>query len=180
MAIELGIDVMQSVLAVLTLIFGLLFARFFTSFLSDLFKTEKLKKFLEKWNINEPEIDFGMMITRYFLYALTCLLAIAQFTFGMALMQLFAIVFIIVLFLIILYSMREFIPNTAAGLYIKRNDILKEGDKVFVDGFKGEVKTIDLISTTIETEDKRIVIIPNSIVTRRKIIKSGDVEKKER
>lgn len=180
MAIELGIDIMQSVLAILTLIFGLLFARFFTSFLSDLLKTDRVKRLLEKWDINEPEIDFGTMLIRYFLYALTCLLAIAQFTFGMAFIQLFAVIFIFVLFLIIVYSMREFIPNTAAGLYIRRNNILKEGDNLFVDGFKGEVMNIDLLSTTIETEDHRIVIIPNSIVTRRKIIKSGDVEKKER
>ena len=180
MAIELGIDMMQSLLAVLTLIFGLLFSRFFTSFISDVFKTEKFRKILERWSIDEPEVDFGTMIIRYFLYALTCLFAIAQFTFGMALLQIFAIIFIVMLFLIILYSMREFIPNTAAGLYIKRNDILKEGDEVFVDGFKGEVKNIELLSTTIETEDKRVVIIPNSIVTRRKIIKSGNVEKQER
>jgi small conductance mechanosensitive channel len=180
MAIELGINIMQSVLAVLTLIFGLLFARFFSSFIADLMKTERLKKFLQRWDIEEPEVDFMAMILRYFLYAFTCLLAIAQFTFGMAFIQLFAVIFIVVLFLIIVYSMREFIPNTAAGLYIKRNKILKTGNSVFIDGFKGQVKDIDLLSTTIETEDGRVVIIPNSIITRRKIIKTADAEKEER
>ncbi len=80
----------------------------------------------------------------------------------------------------IIYAMKEFIPNTAAGLYITRRSIIKEGDDIFVDEFKGKVQKIDLLSTTLITEDNRIVIIPNSIITRRKIIKSAAVEKEER
>ena len=180
MALEIDPQWLQVILAVLTLVFGLLFSRFFTSFLADLLKTERMKKFLSRWNVQEHEVDFITMLLRYLLYVITCLLAIAQFTFGAAFMQVFAVIFVVVLFLIIVYAMKEFLPNTAAGLYINRNELIKEGDEIFVDEFKGKVSRIDMLSTTLVTEDGRTVIIPNSIITRRKIIKSAAAEKEER
>lgn len=180
MALEIDPGIMQAVLAVLTLVFGLLFARFFTGFLGDLLKTNRIKRFLQRWNIQEHEVDFSVMLIRYLLYIITVLLAIAQFTVGMIFIQIFAIVFIVILFLIIVYAMKEFLPNTAAGLYINRNELIREGEEIFVDEFKGKVQRIDLLSTTMITEDKRVVIIPNSIITRRKIIKSASAEKEER
>ena len=104
----------------------------------------------------------------------------AQFTLGLLVIQVVAIIFVVIMFLVLAYSLKEFIPNAAAGMYINRNKIVEVGDDVSVDEYRGKVKDISLLSTTIVTGDNQIVIIPNSIVTRRKIIKSMDVEGKER
>jgi small-conductance mechanosensitive channel len=164
-------DLFTVVRAVLTLVIGFMLGRFASSFFADLLKGERVQNLLKPRGYGELEVDLMAAMLRYFIYVLVFLVVIMQFGVGELVVQLIATVFILVLFLIMAYSLKEFIPNVAAGLYINRNEIFEVGETLQIDEFKGEVIKKGVLSTIIVTEDKKVVIIPNSIVARRKIIK---------
>lgn len=165
-------DLFTVVRAVLTLGIGFMLGRFASGFFVDVLKGEKMQKLLKPRGYGKLEVDLMAAMLKYFIYVLVFLVVIMQFGVGETVVQIIAVVFILVLFLIMAYSLKEFIPNVAAGLYINRNEIFEVGEVVQIDEFKGEVIKKGVLSTIILTEDKKVVIIPNSIVARRKIIKS--------
>jgi len=170
----------QIIFAMLTLIVGFLIAKYTSEFIRDILKSERMMKILKPIGYTEAEIDFLTLLLKYLIYIVAVLAAIAQFAMGSIVIQIVAIIFVIILFLIISYSLKEFVPNAAAGMYIHRNRMIQVGEDVSVDEYRGKVKDVGLLSTTIVTDDNRIAIIPNSIITRRKIIKSINVEGERR
>ena len=162
----------QGVIAILTLVVGFLIAKYLSEFIRDLLKTDRIMKRLKPHGYSEAEVDFMTLLLRYLIYVIAILAAMAQFALGLFIIQIVAIIFVVIMFLVLSYSLKEFIPNAAAGMYINRNKMIEIGDDVSVDEYRGKVKDISLLSTTIVTADNQVVIIPNSIVTRRKIIKS--------
>jgi len=167
------LDWLVVVRAVLTLVVGFMLGKFASDFVADMLKSDRVQKLLKPRGYGEIEVDLIASMLKYLIYVLVFLVAIMQFGVGELLVQAIAIIFILVLFLIVAYSLKEFIPNVAAGLYINRNEIFEVGDSVQIDEFTGRVVKRGVLSTIIETVDRKTVIIPNSIVARGKIIKSS-------
>jgi small-conductance mechanosensitive channel len=171
-------DLITVLRSILTLGIGFILGRLLSGFVADVLKGETMQKILKPRGYGELEVDLLAAMMKYFIYVLVFLVVIMQFGFGEFVVQTIAVIFILVLFLIMAYSLKEFIPNVAAGLYINRNEIFEEGDTIQIDEFKGRVIRKGVLSTIIKTEDRKIIIIPNSIVARRKIIKipTADVQ----
>jgi small-conductance mechanosensitive channel len=171
-------DLITVLRSILTLGIGFVLGRLLSGFVADVLKGETMQKLLKPRGYGELEVDLLAAMLKYFVYVLVFLVVIMQFGVGEVVVQTIAIIFILVLFLIMAYSLKEFIPNVAAGLYINRNEIFEEGDNIQIDEFKGKVIRKGVLSTIIKTEDRKVIIIPNSIVARRKVIKipTADVQ----
>jgi len=61
------------------------------------------------------------------------------------------------------FALRDAISNLLSGILIIIYKPFRRNDHIFVAGFEGKVTAIDLRYTTIETEEKTI-LIPNSIL----------------
>lgn len=57
------------------------------------------------------------------------------------------------------------LSNLASGIIIMVSHPFKSGDYIISSGVEGTVQSIDLLFTTIETDDKRSVTIPNASLT---------------
>jgi len=57
------------------------------------------------------------------------------------------------------------LSNLASGIIIMMSSIFKSGDYIIAAGVEGTVKSIDLLFTTIATDDKRTITIPNASLT---------------
>jgi small-conductance mechanosensitive channel len=159
------------ILAGVTLGVGILLAKFLSDFLRDFLKKEEVMRKLRELGYEEPVVDLIIFALRYAIYVIAFIVALAQFGFGVIVLQLIAIVSLAIIAFVILYSIRDFIPNAASGIYIHRSKLIKIGDEIDVDGFKGRVVEVGLLVTTLKDEEGKLMIIPNSLLTKRKIIK---------
>jgi small-conductance mechanosensitive channel len=69
---------------------------------------------------------------------------------------------------ILILSIKEILPDFTAGLHLKNT--LRRGELIKVDGHKGQVESIDAISTTLREGTKRVVL-PNSLLVKKAIEK---------
>ena len=68
-------------------------------------------------------------------------------------------------------SIKDFMPNMFAGFFIHQKRFIKEGDIIKVDNIKGKIVHVNLVETTIETKQGDIIYIPNSLLTKKTIVK---------
>ena len=69
---------------------------------------------------------------------------------------------------LLIFSIKDTLPEFTAGLYLKKN--LKKGESISISGYKGVVETIDAVSVTLRDGEKRIVI-PNTMLVRNPVEK---------
>lgn len=72
---------------------------------------------------------------------------------------------------LILLAFKDFIPNAFASFWIHQKKLIEIGDEIEVKDISGKVIEITLTETKIETKDKEIVLIPNSLLLKEKIKK---------
>jgi len=63
------------------------------------------------------------------------------------------------------FALKDTLSNLAAGVMILINKPFHLGDEIEVSGNKGQVKSVSISNTTLFTEDKVKVIIPNTVIT---------------
>ncbi len=156
------------VIAFLSILLGLLGGRMLQELLEHILSKPQIKRTLE---MNESTGVFIANGTKYVVYFFAFLLAIYQFPVGDFVLNIAGVFMIISFLIIILYSIKEFIQNSLSGFLIMRQKIFVEGDFVEISGVKGKITKVNLVFTEIELEDKSLVILPNSSIVNRKIIK---------
>jgi len=163
---------------VLVMAIGIILTKLITDFINGWLRSPTSKRFIQELGYDEPFIDLVIVGVRYLLYLITFVIAIAQF--GFASMIFDAIIILIALFLvfIIIYSLKDFIPNITAGIYLAQVKAIKKGDKIKIGYYSGEVIDMNLFTTTLKDETGRVIIIPNSNLTKKEIIK-GELPKEE-
>lgn len=155
---------------ILVLIIGFLISKLITGVLNNWLKKEEFKKFIEELGYDEPLIDLIIVGVKYLIYFVTFIIAISQFGVGTFLIDLTILLISLFIIVFIIYSLKDFIPNAAAGIYLTKVKSIKVGDKIKVGAYHGVVKSINLFTTTIEDEEGRVTIIPNANLTKREII----------
>jgi len=175
-----GLNPLTLASAVLTLVTGFLCGKFFSEFLSGFLKKYRDSLVLKRFDYDDLTAEFISFTVRYSLYLISIFLALAQLGFSKMIIQVFAALTIVLFLVILVFSLKDFIPNAAAGLYLMRTKLIYEGDNITVDSFSGNVKRVDLLNTTIITEQGDVVIIPNSVITKKALLKKTLEEGEEK
>jgi len=73
----------------------------------------------------------------------------------------------------IIFSSLMAIISLLAGIYLIRTKKIKKGEIIKISEIEGRILEVNLLETKIETNNKEILFIPNSTITRKvvKIIK---------
>ena len=109
----------------------------------------------------------------YLIYGIAVIIALYQLNLATAVLNIISAALIVLVILSLFLSVKDYIPNFFAGIFLMNKGIIKSGDHVKVAGTEGKVIYTDLIETRIETSDHDIVYIPNSIFVKSKFIKVG-------
>jgi len=157
--------------AVITLIIGYLIAKYGTDYIKSVFKHEKIRQVLSRIGYLEPIIDYIGYFIKLSIYVTTVLIAVSQLGFAQEVLTLVAVIILLSIIGVMIYSLRELIPCAISGAYLMRSKVISVGDRLSVKGFSGRIKEINLLTTTIK-HGHRLVIIPNSIITKS-ILKKG-------
>lgn len=122
----------------------------------------------------EPAVkDLLILIMKYLFYFIIFMIAIAQFGFGTFVIEAILVIIVLAFGALIIYSLKDLIPNISAGITIARSKAYKVGDRIKVGLYEGIVRDFNITSTKIEDKMGRLIIIPNSVIIRGEIINEG-------
>lgn len=145
------------IMAFAILIVGVIIVRLLSRF---------IKRSLNKTNIDSAAKNFLLSLIRITLYTIIFIMALTALNVPMS--------SIITVFgaagLAISLALQSCLSNLAGGFIILFSKPFSAGDTIELDGSVGNVKTISILYTKIETFDGKIVSIPNGKVSEAKII----------
>ncbi len=145
------------IMAFAILIVGVIIVRLLSGF---------IKRSLNKTNIDSAAKNFLLSLIRITLYTIIIIMALTALNVPMS--------SIITVFgaagLAISLALQSCLSNLAGGFIILFSKPFSAGDTIELDGSVGNVKTISILYTKIETFDGKIVSIPNGKVSEAKII----------
>jgi small conductance mechanosensitive channel len=143
----------------------------------------KLVSRLVRRALHEAEIDnilsrTGAKITlekklsatlEYAIYAAAIIIAVDRLGIATTMLQIVLFGMIMLILLVAFVSLKDFIPNAAAGFFVFKKKLLHKGDIIEVHGIKGKIENIGLVETEIRTGNNEKVYIPNSTFLRSEL-----------
>ena len=145
------------IISLVILIIGHIIIKVFSKF---------IKRSLNKANIDSAAKNFLLSLIKITLYTVVIIMALTVLNVPMS--------SIITIFgaagLAISLALQSCLSNLAGGFIILFSKPFTAGDTIELDGSVGNVKTISILYTKIETFDGKIVSIPNGKVSEAKII----------
>ena len=160
------------VVAIVIIFIGFILGRLLGKFLEKLlheFELNKLIKEATGFKISLAEIL--NLIVRYFVYFIFIVMALNQIGITTIVLNMITGAVFIIIILSIFLGIKDFIPNFIAGLAIHRKGFVKQGDKIKLNGMQGKIEQISLVQTSIKTAKGDLIFIPNSLLTKSKVIK---------
>ncbi len=165
--------VFSLVRAIIVILVGVIITKIFVDILRRILDTEEVNKLVRSLGYDLAIKDLLILITRYLFYFITFMIAIAQFGFGTYIIEAVLIVIVLAFGFLLIYSLKDLIPNISAGITLARSNAFRVGDKVKIGLYEGVVREFTITSTKIEDKMGRLIIIPNAIILRREIINEG-------
>jgi len=164
---EFPIAIIKIFIAILILIAGFGVGIFLSKLIKRILSEIKLDKVLKDLGIKFKLENLISTIVKYVVYMIALFLALNQFGFSNTLLYIILITILVIIISIIIISLKNFIPNLISGILISKKNIIKKGDNIKINGIEGKIKEFDILETKVETENKDIIFIPNSIITRK-------------
>jgi small-conductance mechanosensitive channel len=157
---------------IIILLIGLVVAAIVSKLLKRLLHELEVDKILkEQGGIKVPIEDILSTITKYLIYFIALIMALAQLGLEAVILYIILIVILLILVILIILAFKDFIPNFSAGFFIHQKGMIKKGDYIKINSTEGKVINVGLIETEIETKTGDRIYIPNSILTKNRLIK---------
>lgn len=126
---------------------------------------------LKKQGVTLPLEEFLSELTRYAVYLVGIVWALAELGLATRIMEiLLAVIFVLIAVFVIL-AFKDFIPNIMAGFFLHQKGVVREGDYIRVKSVEGKVVGIDFIETRIRMRNGDIIMVPNSILMKSEVVK---------
>jgi small conductance mechanosensitive channel len=140
-------------------------------------KRPSMKKLIAEMGYEEPVMELLVIMIKYVFYFITFIIALSQFGFATIVFDIIIVIIALFVVILLVYTLKDFIPNAAAGIYLNRVKSVQVGDNIKVGIYSGEVTSMSLMTLTLKDPTGRVIIIPNVNLTRKEIIKEQTVEK---
>ena len=157
--------------AIIILLIGFLIGKLLGRTITKILKRSGASAGLRKIGIRRSLDGVIGSSVSYVIYVASIILALDQLKIATIVLYSIMIIIIIVVVFSFLLSVKDFLPNLFAGLFIYRHGLIKEGDLIQVQEITGTVSQVSLLETRLETKEKDIVFIPNTVLTKNKVIK---------
>jgi len=160
------------VAAVVILLIGIVAAGILSKLVKRVLHELEVDKILKNQaGVRIPLEDVLSSIVKYLVYSVAVVMALTQLGLNTIVLYILLFVMLFMLFAFIVLAFKDFIPNFSAGFFIHQKGMIKKGDYIIVNGAEGRVVNVSLIETEIETNKKDRIFIPNSILTKNRVIK---------
>ncbi|MBT4540698.1 mechanosensitive ion channel [Candidatus Woesearchaeota archaeon] len=161
----------EIVVAVIILLIGLIIGKILGRVVQKLLNSLELNKLIRKSTGMRVRIEeFFAKITSYFIFFIAIIMALDVLNLTSSIIYIVSIMIIAIIVISIAISIKDFIPNMIAGLYIHKKNMFKEGKKIKIDGLEGTIEQINLTEIKLITKKGDIVFIPNSLLTKKEVV----------
>lgn len=147
-------------------ILGVVMINILTKITTDFLRTVGLRNYFREAGLTSRSFDFVAVMVKALLYLLLAQILMDQLGIGesalsyLMIASSWALAFLIAgLFF---WGFKDLFVNFAAGVYLKNSRMVRPGEEVDIDGEQGEIKSINLFSTTVDTNSGHRVVTPNS------------------
>lgn len=157
--------------APLVLLIGLIIGRLLEKFLLKFFKSIELNKIIYEITGFENKADIIISkIVAYLVYFFSLIYFLNILGIMSLLLNIISAFVLLIIFIILFFSTKDFFPNLIASIYIRHKNIIKEGDYIKIMKIEGKVEEIDLLETKIRTKSNDLIIIPNIEILKNKMM----------
>lgn len=179
------IDIIQTQLIniiqfIIVITIGVVITKFTTDGLKYFFNKPDVRKTIQEFGYDQPLVDLIILIARYILYFLAVIIGISQFGFATIIFDAIVILIILLIAFLIVYSLKDVIPNVVAGIYLHSTKSFVPGEVITVGVYHGRIQELTLMTTMLKDQTGRIIIIPNANLTRKEIIKEKPLKKSKK
>ena len=158
--------------ALVILLLGIVIGRFIGKLIKKVLKEVEINKILkEEAGVKVPIEEVVSSLAKYLIYFIAVIFALDQIGLTTTVLNIILGVFLLIIVVFIILAFKDFIPNLISGLFIHQKRGLKDGDKISMDGINGIIEHISIIETRIKTKNGDIIFVPNSMLTKHKVIK---------
>ncbi len=151
--------------------FGIVLGSIISVLVRKILHSFEIERIAQDLGLRFPIEEFLSKLIQYGLYIGGLILGLTFLGLEKIVLYGILIFLLIVLIIFILLSLKDFIPNSIAGIMIYMKNKLKVGDIVEIERVEGKIVNVGLIETQIKTEDGDLVIIPNGLISKNIIIK---------
>ncbi len=150
--------------------FGIIVGNIFSLLARRALQSFEVERIMKEQGVGFPIEDFVSYLVRYVIYIIGLVWGLTFL--GLETIVLYAILFVILGLIIgfILLGFKDFIPNFIAGFFINFKKKFKKGDNVKIDATEGKVMDMNMVEVKIKTVDGDVVVIPNVLVSRNKVV----------
>ncbi len=158
--------------AIILLLAGLIIGRLAGRLIHKILEEVELNKLLRK----AAGIRFGVdeiisHLVSYAIYVIAIIMALDQIGVASAFLKIISLAIIIIIIASIVLGIRDFFPNILSGIFIAQKRLLSKGDKVRIGDIEGNIIDINIMETRIVTRKGDIIYMPNSILSKKEVIK---------
>ncbi len=163
--------------AIAIILIGLVAARIIHRILTKILQELELNRVLkEQVGIKIPVEEFIGSLTKYIIYFIVIIWALAELGLQTTVLYLLLALFLIIIISFIILAFKDFIPNITAGLFIHQKNLFKPGDVIKVKDIEGEVVSVSLVETILKVKSDT-VYIPNSVITKNELTKKEKLKR---
>jgi small conductance mechanosensitive channel len=159
------------IIAIIIILIGFIIGKLVSRVVYKILHEFELNKSLKKARIRISLEEIISQFLAYFIYFAAIIWALNELGITTTVLNMIAAALLILIIISTLLAIKDFIPNFFACLFIRQRRILKIGSNVEIDKIHGKIKKIGLIETKILTKNGDIIYIPNSILTKKIIIR---------
>ncbi|HLC58612.1 MAG TPA: mechanosensitive ion channel domain-containing protein [Candidatus Nanoarchaeia archaeon] len=160
--------------AFLIIILGLILGQIISNIIRRFIRGIGASKILEQQLKVKVKLDtYISTILKYTIYLIAIILALNQLGLSTKVLKILFIIILIFIIIFTILAFKDWLPNLLAGIYLIRTKKIKKGEIIKISEIEGRILEVNLLETKIETNNKEILFIPNSTITRKvvKIIK---------
>jgi len=160
------------IISVIILLIGLTVGRIVNRIVKRILNELELDSMIKKTTKIKSSIENMIAaLLAYIIYFATIIVALEEIGVSTTAFNIIIASVLFVIIIILFFILNYFFPNVIAGIFLKRKNMLKKGDKIKFGDKEGKIISINLIETSIKTKKGDTIYIPNSILTKKEIIK---------
>ena len=152
------------IVAVIYILVGLIMGRLAEKLVFKILNEFKIRHVLNKFKIKIFSERFISRIIKFIIYLIAIIFVLNALNITKIVLWGVIIIFVVLSALSFLFGAKDFIKNILAGIKIKHNDKIKIGQNLKVGDVHGKVVEMSSIDIKVETPNKDIISIPNSMI----------------
>ena len=158
--------------AILILLIGLVISKLISKLFKKLLHKSRLNEIIKRTlNLDIPLEEFSSTIIKYIFYLVSVIFALQHLGLTTFILNAILITIFLVMVAFVILSIKDLVPNIAAGFLLHHRKFIRPGDDVRVKDINGKIIEITLTETRLETKNKDVIIIPNSVLIKNEVVK---------